>query len=89
MDWQTPEDAVPSAFVTESNRRAIAGAPPASGAWRVGDDPGDRRFVPVAILATELYLEGSRCGIDPAYATAVREALHPLANQAFLDAATP
>jgi hypothetical protein len=51
--------------------------------------PGDRRFVPVAILATELYLEGSKCGADPTYAGAVREALHPLANQAFLDAATP
>ena len=25
MDWQTPEDAVPSAFVTESNRRAHLG----------------------------------------------------------------
>ena len=44
MDWQTPEDAVPSAFVTESNRRAISAKPPASGAWRIGDDPGDRLF---------------------------------------------
>jgi homoserine O-acetyltransferase len=47
MDWQTPEDAVPSAFVTESNRRALSAAPPASGAWRAGDHPGDRRFVPI------------------------------------------
>jgi homoserine O-acetyltransferase len=47
MDWQTPEDAVPSAFVTESNRRALSAAPPASGAWRSGDDPGDRRFVSI------------------------------------------
>lgn len=44
MDWQTPEDAVPSAFVTESNRRSISAKPPASGAWRIGDDPGDRLF---------------------------------------------
>lgn len=44
MDWQTPEDTVQAAFVTESNRRAISAAPPASGAWRVGDDPGRRRF---------------------------------------------
>jgi homoserine O-acetyltransferase len=44
MDWQTPEDAVPSAFVTESNRRALSAKPPASGAWRIGDDPGARRF---------------------------------------------
>lgn len=53
MDWQTPEDAVPSAFVTESNRRAISAAPPASGAWRVGDDPGDRQFVPIGDLVLE------------------------------------
>ncbi len=45
MDWQTtPEDAVPSAFVTESTQRALAAKPPASGAWRIGDDPGHRRF---------------------------------------------
>lgn len=53
MDWQTPEDAVPSAFVTESNRRAIVGAPPASGAWRVGDDPGHRRFQPIGDVTVE------------------------------------
>ena len=53
MDWQTPEDAVPSAFVTESNRRAISGAPPASGAWRIGDDPGNRRFVPIGDVTVE------------------------------------
>ena len=53
MDWQTPEDAVPSAFVTESNRRALVGAPPASGAWRVGDDPGDRRFLRIGDLPLE------------------------------------
>lgn len=53
MDWQTPEDAVPSAFVTESNRRAISAAPPASGAWRVGDDPGERRFASIGDLPLE------------------------------------
>ena len=53
MDWQTPEDAVPSAFVTESNRRSISAAPPASGAWRTGDDPGDRQFVPIGDLLLE------------------------------------
>ena len=53
MDWQTPEDAVPSAFVTESARRAISGAPPASGAWRIGDDPGQRRFVPIGDVTVE------------------------------------
>ena len=53
MDWQTPEDAVPSAFVTESNRRALSAAPPASGAWRAGDDPGDRRFLAIGDLPLE------------------------------------
>jgi homoserine O-acetyltransferase/O-succinyltransferase len=53
MDSQTPEDAVPSAFVTESNRRSIAGAPPASGAWRIGDDPGSRHFLSIGDLTVE------------------------------------
>jgi homoserine O-acetyltransferase len=53
MDWQTPEDAVPSAFVTESNRRSLSAEPPASGAWREGTDAGDRRFVPVGDLTLE------------------------------------
>ncbi len=53
MDWQTPEDAAPSAFVTESQRRKVAGKPPASGAWRVGDDPGHRRFATIGDLALE------------------------------------
>jgi len=53
MDWQTPEDTVQAAFVTESNRRAISAAPPASGAWRVGDDPGARSFVHLGPTAFE------------------------------------
>jgi homoserine O-acetyltransferase len=53
MDWQTPEDAVPSAFVTESNRRALSAEPPASGAWRPGDDPGHRQFVDIGDLELE------------------------------------
>ena len=53
MDWQTPEDAVPSAFVTESNRRALSAEPPASGAWRPGDDPGHRRFVEIGDVTLE------------------------------------
>ncbi|HEU0206309.1 MAG TPA: homoserine O-acetyltransferase [Pseudolysinimonas sp.] len=53
MDWQTPEDAVPSAFVTESNRRALSAEPPASGAWRPGDDPGRRCFVEIGEVALE------------------------------------
>jgi homoserine O-acetyltransferase len=53
MDWQTPEDAVPSAFVTESNRRALSAEPPATGAWRTGDDPGHRQFVAVGDIELE------------------------------------
>jgi len=53
MDWQTPEDAVPSAFVTESNRRALSAEPPASGAWRPGDDPGHRQFVEIGDVVLE------------------------------------
>jgi homoserine O-acetyltransferase len=47
MDWQTPEDTVPSSFVTEANARAIIGKPSATGAWREGDNPGHRLFVPI------------------------------------------
>src|SRR5215218_5747741 len=53
MDWQTPEDAVPSAFVTEANTRALLGKPPASGAWREGDPPGDRLFASLGPLDLE------------------------------------
>jgi homoserine O-acetyltransferase/O-succinyltransferase len=44
MDWQTPEDTVPSAFITEANARSVLGKPPATGAWRDGDHPGNRLF---------------------------------------------
>ena len=67
MDWQTPEDAVPSAFVTESNRLAISAKPPASGAWRVGDDPGDRQFVSIGSL--DLERGGALPGVTIAYET--------------------
>ena len=53
MDWQTPEDAVPSAFVTEANTRALLGKPPASGAWRGGDAAGDRLFASLGPLELE------------------------------------
>lgn len=53
MDWQTSADTVPSSFVTEANIRAIAGKPPATGAWREGDHPGDRRFVSIGALGFE------------------------------------
>ncbi len=67
MDWQTPEDAVPSAFVTESNRRAISAAPPASGAWRIGDDPGDRLFQHIGPMTFER--GGSLPAVSIAYET--------------------
>ena len=53
MDWQTPEDAVPSAFVSEADQRALLGAPPATGAWREGDPPAGRRFIDVGALTLE------------------------------------
>ncbi|PPF65656.1 homoserine O-acetyltransferase [Clavibacter michiganensis] len=47
MDWQTPEDTVPSGFVTDAQIRSILGKPPASGAWRDGDPIGSRTFVSI------------------------------------------
>ncbi|GAB3615963.1 homoserine O-acetyltransferase [Okibacterium endophyticum] len=44
MDWQTPEDTVPSSFVTDAQARLLLGKPPATGAWRDGDPSGSRRF---------------------------------------------
>lgn len=45
MEWQTPEDAVPSDFVTEANIRSLLGKPPATGAWQEGDPVGNRQFL--------------------------------------------
>ncbi|WP_251856182.1 homoserine O-acetyltransferase [Herbiconiux sp. L3-i23] len=53
MDWQTPEDAVPSTFITEADQRALLGKPPATGAWREGDPVAGRRFVDVGALTVE------------------------------------
>ncbi|MBH0111288.1 homoserine O-acetyltransferase [Salinibacterium sp. NG22] len=53
MDWQTPEDTVPSAFITDANVRSLLGKPPATGAWREGDPVGHRQFVTVTDLALE------------------------------------
>jgi len=53
MDWQTPEDTVPSAFITEANARSVLGKPPASGAWREGDPVGNRHFVSIGDLTLE------------------------------------
>lgn len=53
MDWQTPEDTVPSFFVTEANTRSMVGGPPATGAWREGDPAGNRQFLTVGALDLE------------------------------------
>jgi len=53
MDWQTPEDTVPSAFITDANTRALAGKPPATGAWREGDPVGNRSFVSIGAFDFE------------------------------------
>ncbi|MET0297496.1 MAG: homoserine O-acetyltransferase [Microbacterium sp.] len=53
MDWQTSEDTVPSAPVTEADARLLLGRPPATGAWRDGDPVGDRRFAAFGSFRTE------------------------------------
>jgi homoserine O-acetyltransferase len=53
MDFQTSEDSAPSEFITEEQRRQLAGRPPATGAWRAGDDLGDRKFSEVFSLGLE------------------------------------
>lgn len=53
MDWQTSEDTVPSAFITEANARSVLGKPPASGAWREGDPPGLRQFLSIGRTTLE------------------------------------
>jgi homoserine O-acetyltransferase len=53
MDWQTPEDTVPSDFITEANARSVLGKPPVTGAWREGDPVGNRSFVSIGALALE------------------------------------
>ena len=53
MDWQTPEDTVPSAFITEANARSVIGKPPATGAWREGDPAGNRQFASIGPMTLE------------------------------------
>lgn len=53
MDWQTSEDTVPSAPVTEADARLLLGRPPATGAWRDGDPVGERSFASFGAFATE------------------------------------
>ena len=44
MEFQLSDDSLPSAFITEEQQRELRGRPPATGAWRVGDPTGNRRF---------------------------------------------
>ena len=53
MDWQTSEDTVPSAPVTEADARLLLGRPPATGAWQDGDPVGDRSFATFGAFRTE------------------------------------
>lgn len=53
MDWQTPEDSRQAEFVTDAQLRALIGKPPVSGAWRVGDPPGNRKFARIGEFVTE------------------------------------
>ena len=53
MEFQTSEDTVPSAFITEEQTQSLAGRPPASGAWRDGDPAGERQFASIGSLALE------------------------------------
>jgi len=66
MEFQTPEDTVPSAFITDELSRQLIGRPPASGAWRDGDALGDRQFAPLSNLKLESgrELSGARIAFE-------------------------
>lgn len=53
MEWQTAEDTVPSSFITDAQIRSLLGKPPATGAWRESDPPGNRRFMGIGPFAFE------------------------------------
>jgi homoserine O-acetyltransferase len=53
MDFQTPEDTVPSDFITEELTRQLVGKPKATGAWRDGDPAGERLFAALGNLNLE------------------------------------
>lgn len=53
MDFQRSEDTMPSSFITEEQSQQLIGRPPASGAWRVGDPVGNRKFAPAFSLQLE------------------------------------
>jgi homoserine O-acetyltransferase len=53
MDWQSPAESLPSAFVTEALQATLRGTPPVTGAWRDGDHLGNRAFCQVGPFTTE------------------------------------
>ncbi|MDN4598528.1 homoserine O-acetyltransferase MetX [Leifsonia virtsii] len=53
MEWQTSADTAPSSFITEAQARTLLGKPPASGAWKESDPPGDREFAGIGAFAFE------------------------------------
>jgi homoserine O-acetyltransferase/O-succinyltransferase len=53
MDWQSPAESLPSAFVTEALQATLRGTPPVTGAWRDGDHLGNRQFCQVGSFTTE------------------------------------
>jgi homoserine O-acetyltransferase len=53
MDWQSPAESIPSAFISEAQQATLRGTPPISGAWRDGDPLGGRAFVGLGPFETE------------------------------------
>ncbi|NUU05966.1 homoserine O-acetyltransferase [Leifsonia sp. C5G2] len=53
MEWQTSADTAPSSFITEAQARTLLGKPPASGAWKESDPPGDRQFAGIGAFTFE------------------------------------
>jgi homoserine O-acetyltransferase len=53
MEFQTPEDTVPSDFITEELSRQLVGKPKATGAWRDGDPLGSRLFANIGTVQLE------------------------------------
>ena len=53
MDWQTPSDSAPSAFISDALVESLRGTPPVTGAWRDGDALGNRKFAQLGPMEFE------------------------------------
>ncbi|QEO13469.1 homoserine O-acetyltransferase [Agromyces intestinalis] len=53
MDWQSTAETAPARVIPDFPASPQPGRAPATGAWRVGDHPGDRRFVRIGDVALE------------------------------------